>query len=133
MTNCCQPDIETCVLYVNAEDSKRYRVGKMKLLSTLSLALVLLTGLAEAQVSVDIPGMGVKVQTGSGNGSSVAVNTAGTIDSDVQMEGVAVINGEVFIDGEKIPKGKTSHKAKKSGKTYLIKWGKDGNVAVQEK
>ena len=73
MTNWCQPDIETCVLYVNAEDSKRYRVGKMKLLSTLSLALVLLTGLAEAQVSVDIPGMGVKVQTGSGNGSSVAL------------------------------------------------------------
>lgn len=105
----------------------------MKPLSTLFLAMMLFAGLAQAQVLVDIPGMGVKVQTGGAKGSSVAVNSAGTIDSDVQMEGVAVINGEVFIDGEKIPKGKTSHTAKRTGKTYLIKWGKDGNVAVQEK
>jgi hypothetical protein len=44
-----------------------------------------------------------------------------------------VINGEVFVDGEKVPKGKSPYTSKKSGKTYVIKWGKDGNVAVQEK
>jgi hypothetical protein len=105
----------------------------MKLPATLSLILMVAINCANAQVAVDVSGGGVKVQTGSGKGSSVAVNTAGTIDSDVQMEGVAVINGEVFVDGEKVPKGKTSYTGKKSGKTYLIKWGKDGNVAVQEK
>ncbi|MBN8579667.1 MAG: glutamate mutase L, partial [Anaerolineae bacterium] len=45
---------------------------------------------------LDASGLGVKVQTGKGG--SVASNTAGTIDPDVQMEGVAVINGEVFVD-----------------------------------
>lgn len=126
--------------YANVRFISRYtmlsnpdRVVVMKTLSTLFLSMLFFAGLAQAQVSVDIPGMGVKVQTGSGKGSSVAVNRAGAVDSDVQMEGVAVINGEVFIDGEKISKGKTSHVAKKTGKTYLIKWGKDGNVAVQEK
>jgi hypothetical protein len=49
------------------------------------------------------------------------------------MDGIAVINGEVFVDGEKVPKGKSPYTSKKSGKTYVIKWGKDGNVAVQEK
>jgi len=105
----------------------------MKLFGALPLVLMFILNSAEAQVSVDLSGGGVKVQTGSGKGSSVATNTAGTIDSDVQMEGVAVINGDVFVDGEKVPKGKTSFTGKKSGKTYLIKWGKDGNVAVQEK
>ena len=133
MTGWCQPDTETNVLLVGTKFYELNRVVIMKQLSALSLALILIAGVAQAQVAVDIPGMGVKVQTGSGKGSSVAVNSAGTVDSDVQMEGVAVINGDVFIDGEKIPHGKTSHKAKKSGKTYLIKWGKDGNVAVQEK
>ena len=106
---------------------------KMKSLGALALVLTTFSNCALAQVAVDVSGGSVKVQTGSGKGSSVAVNSAGTIDSDVQMEGVAVINGEVFVDGEKVPKGKTSYTGKKSGKTYLIKWGKDGNVAVQEK
>lgn len=105
----------------------------MKILGALSLVLAFAINCAQAQVAVDVTGGSVKVQTGSGKGSSVAVNNSGVIDSDVQMEGVAVINGEVFVDGEKVPKGKSSFTGKKSGKTYLIKWGKDGNVAVQEK
>lgn len=96
----------------------------------VSLAL-LLSGSAQSQVSVDLSGGGVRVQTGKG--ASVASNSAGTIDPDVQMEGVAVINGEVFVDGDKVPKGKTSYTSRKSGKTYIIKWGKDGSVAVHEK
>lgn len=101
--------------------------------AVLPLYLLLAAGAASAQVSVDLSGLGVKVQTGNGKGSSVASNSAGTIDQDVQMDGIAVINGEVFVDGEKVPKGKSPYTSKKSGKTYVIKWGKDGNVAVQEK
>jgi hypothetical protein len=101
--------------------------------AVLPLCLLLAAGAANAQVSVDLSGLGVKVQTGNGKGSSVASNSAGTIDQDVQMDGIAVINGEVFVDGEKVPKGKSPYTSKKSGKTYVIKWGKDGNVAVQEK
>ena len=103
----------------------------MKSASALLLLSLTLIGCAHAQVSVDLSGGGVRVQTGKG--ASVASNTAGTIDPDVQMDGVAIINGEVFVDGEKVPKGKSPYTSRKSGKTYNIKWGKDGNVAVQEK
>ena len=84
---------------------------------------------AHSQVSVDLPGLGVKVQAGSsGNGSK----SEATVDSDVEMEGVAVINGEVFIDGQKVPKGKTVYKSRKTGKSYRVRWGKNGNVDVSE-
>lgn len=102
----------------------------MKPICAIALALALSAPPVMAQVSVDLSGVGVKVQTGKGN---TAVNTSGTIDSDVQMDGVAVINGEVFVDGEKVPRGKSPYTSKKSGRTYNIKWGKDGTVAVQEK
>ena len=102
----------------------------MKTIGALALALALSTPLAFAQVSVDLSGLGVKVQTGKGN---TAVNTGGSVESDVQMDGVAVINGEVFVDGEKVPRGKSPYTSKKSGRTYNIKWGEDGTVAVQEK
>jgi hypothetical protein len=84
---------------------------------------------AQAQVKVDVSAGGVTVQAGTG---SVAVNEVGTLGPDVQMDGVAVINGRVYIDGAQVPKGKTTFKSPKSGKTYRIQWGKDGNVAVQE-
>ncbi len=97
----------------------------------LSVA-VLFASLVNAQVAVDVSAGGVRVQTGK-TGGATASNSAGSIDSDVEMEGVAVINGTVYIDGERIPKGKRSHTARKSGKTYLIEWGRDGNVSVREK
>lgn len=98
--------------------------------------LLLIAGLAaaaaaSAQVAVDFSDGGVRVQSRAGG--SVAANTAGTIDPDVEMEGVAVINGEVFIDGEKVPRNRSTFKARKSGKTYRITRGGDGSVAVQEK
>lgn len=89
--------------------------------------------MAFAQVSVDLSAYGIKVQAGDASSSSRAENVAGSIGSDVQMEGIAVINGDVFIDGEKVPKGKTQYRSAKSGKNFEIKWGKDGNVAVREK
>jgi hypothetical protein len=96
------------------------------------------TGTACGQVSVDVPGASVKVGKGKGGAAvsigpgSTASNTAGAIDADVEMEGVAVINGDVFIDGEKIPRGKTKYSSKKTGKSYRIQWGKDGNVSVEQ-
>lgn len=90
----------------------------------------LLLNLATAQVAVDVSSQGVKVQTGNGNS---AKSSSGTVASDVQIEGVAVINDEVFIDGERVPKGKTSFTGKKTGKSYRIQWGKDGNISVSEK
>ena len=86
--------------------------------------LMFLVAVAQAQVSVDLSGKGVRVQTGGAGGSSVATNTAGSLGPDVEMEGVAVINDEVFIDGVKVPRGKTTVVSKKTGKTYIIEWGK---------
>jgi len=63
---------------------------------------------------------------------STASNSSGTVDADVEMEGVAVINDDVFIDGEKIQRGKTSYTSKKTGKSYRIQWGKNGNVSVEQ-
>lgn len=94
------------------------------------LSFWLLMNPALAQVVVDASKHGVKVQAASDG--SVQVDS-GSIAPDVQMEGVAVINGEVFIDGEQVPKGKTSYTAKKTGKSYRIQWGKNGNVSVSEK
>lgn len=94
--------------------------------------LLMCSSVAGAQVSVDVSGYGVKVQTGKGGGNSVRVQSE-HVDSDVEMEGVAVINDEVFIDGEKVPRNKTSYKSKRSGKTYLIRRSEGGNVSVSEK
>ena len=63
---------------------------------------------------------------------STASNSSGSIDADVEMEGIAVINDDVFIDGEKIQRGKASYTSKKTGKSYRIQWGKNGNVSVEQ-
>lgn len=99
-----------------------------------------------SQMNVSVSKSGVKVQQSQstlGRGSSVSVdvddsvagaaNESGIIGSDVEIDGVAVINGEVFIDGEKVQRGKTSYTSKKSGKSYRIQWGKNGNVSVEQK
>lgn len=86
-----------------------------------------------AQVAVDISDGNVHVQTGKG-GSAVAINQSGVIETDdVDMEGITVINNNVFIDGEKVPRGKTSFISKKTKKHYVINWNKNGSVAVSEK
>ena len=103
------------------------------LLACWMASMGLMLNLASAQVAVDVSSHGVKVQTGNGNSAKIASGTSGTVAPDVQMEGVAIINDEVFIDGERVPKGKTSYTAKKTGKSYRIQWGKDGNVSVSEK
>ena len=100
-----------------------------KTLILTSLAICLSTSVL-AQVAVDVSGYGVRVQSGGVGG--VTVNS-GTVGSDVQMEGVAIINEKVFIDGDEVPKGKSVYFSKKTKKTYLIQWGRNGNVSVSEK
>lgn len=95
--------------------------------------LILLTAAASVQAGVDVSLPGIRVQTAENDSSSVAINSAGSIDPDVEMEGVAVINGKVFIDGERVPKGRTSYTSRKTGRSYQINWGRNGNVAVHEK
>jgi len=102
----------------------------MKNVWVLTGLALFVSDVAIAQVSVDVSGYGVSVQ--SGNSTAVNVNS-GIIGPDVQMEGVAVINGAVFIDGERVPKGKSVYTSKKTKKTYFIQWGKDGNVSVSDK
>lgn len=99
----------------------------------IALAFLIFAGSASAQVSVDVSGYGVRVQQSGSSEVSVNTGNSGDVASDVEMDGVAVINGDVFIDGGKVPKGKTLYTSKKSGKTYRINWGKNGNVSVSEK
>lgn len=102
------------------------------LLPKLALLLAILASMpALAQVAVNVSGQQVEVK--SANGGNVAVNRQGEIAEDAQISGVTVINGKVFIDGAKVPPGTRVFTSKKSGKTYRIQWGKDGNVSVDEK
>ena len=102
----------------------------MKKFIFFACSAVVVSASSVAQVSVDVSGYGVSVH--SSTGSDVSVNT-GRIESDVQMEGVAIINEKVFIDGNEVPRGKSTYVSKKTKKTYLINWGKNGNVSVSEK
>ena len=107
------------------------QMGTAKFLQAGLLTVMgLMVQVSDAQVAVDVSGHEVRIT--SEKGSSVNLNSD-AIGPDVQIEGVAVINGEVFIDGARVPKGKTSFTAKKTGKSYRIQWGKDGNVSVSEK
>lgn len=54
------------------------------------------------------------------------------VGTDVEMTGVAVINGAVWIDGVKIHKPQSVYTSKINGKTYRIHWGESGNVSVTE-
>jgi len=80
-----------------------------------------------ADVSVSTEWVDIKV-----NEKNTAQNSSG-IEGDVEMDGVAVINDKVYIEGILVPKKQREFRSPKSGKTYLIIQGKDGNVTVTEK
>lgn len=107
-------------------------------LCSLLFATAAIAGPAVAQVNVNIPGISVNVGNGekdvsvSMGGKNKVGNVAGSIDPGADIEGVTIINGELSIDGEKVPKGKTRHIGRKSGTKYVIKWGRDGNIAVSQ-
>lgn len=64
----------------------------------------------------------------STDGGEASVNVGG-IGSDVQIQGVAVINGRVYIDGKEIPPNVTRYKSPRTGEVYLIQ-RKGGSVQV---
>jgi hypothetical protein len=106
------------------------------------LTLLLVSGIpvAGAQINVETDGnrvtigrdgavsVGSRQGTASSTGTSSAGNAVGVIEGDVSTEGVTVINGKVWIDGEPVPPGVTRHRSR-SGKVYRIE-RKNGTVAV---
>jgi hypothetical protein len=122
----------------------------MKLL--LPLAISLLASMsATAQINVNTGGTsvvigsdgGVDVRTnGAGNvttrgssttaiatGGNTVRNTVGGIGSNVDVQGVTVINGRVYIDNTEVPPNVTRYKSPRTGEIYVIK-RKGGSVEV---
>ncbi|MEF8750105.1 MAG: hypothetical protein V5B31_20300 [Candidatus Accumulibacter propinquus] len=97
----------------------------------LAPVLMFFSMLAGAQVSVDLSGAGVKAGAGSKN---TVANEQGAIDPDADIEGVVIINDQLYIDGHKISRGAAEYVSKKTRKVYSIRWGKKGEgVTVTEK
>lgn len=68
---------------------------------------------SSAQVNIDLPGVRIH---------------SGTVD----VQGITIINGKLWIDNDPVPQGKKTHTSSKTGKIYKIEWGKDNNIAVSE-
>jgi hypothetical protein len=121
----------------------------MKALFPLAIA-ALVSSTAMAQIRVDtggtsvvIGGGNVDVRTneagsvttrGSSNsaiatGGNTVRNTVGGIGSNVDVQGVTVINGRVYIDNKEIPPDVTRYKSPRTGEVYIIK-RKGGSVEV---
>ncbi len=113
----------------------------MKTLFPLVFA-VLVSNVAIGQIRVDtggtsvvIGGGNVDVRTGEGGtvsthgssttaiatGGNTARNTVGGIGSNVDVQGVTVINGRVYIDNKEIPPDVTRYKSPRTGEVYIIK------------
>jgi hypothetical protein len=88
----------------------------------------LLAGVAFAEASVSKGNSEVNI--GSDN---EVENVSGGIAEDVEIEGVAIINEKVYIDGVRIPSGTREVRSSKTGKHYRIVWGAQGNITVTEK
>ncbi len=123
----------------------------MKALFPLAIAF-LVSSTAMAQIRVDtggtsvvIGGGNVDVRTNEAGSSSVTTrgssttaiatggntvrNTVGGIGSNVDVQGVTVINGRVYIDNKEIPPDVTRYKSPRTGEVYIIK-RKGGSVEV---
>lgn len=71
-------------------------------------------GLPDGSTGTHVSGVTVH---SSGGGSATA--NIGGIGSGASVEGIAVINGDVFVDGEKVPVGVTRFTSKR-GQKYRI-------------
>ncbi len=102
----------------------------------LASVLMLCSQLAGAQVSIDLSGGNAKggsAATVSAAGNRVS-NEKGVIGPDADVEGVTIINDDLYIDGSKISRGVTEYVSKKTKTVYSIRWGKKGEgVTVTEK
>lgn len=123
----------------------------MKIKNFLSLALTgycsftlaqvwIQTGEAEIQV-----GNGVSIKSSQGKSSvtakdintiatdgSTASVTVGGIGEGVEMQGVAVINGRVYVDGKEVPPNVSRYKSPRTGEVYLIRRSKEGVSVTTE-
>lgn len=114
--------------------------------NVLLAALFLIPAAASAQLRVQAGGSdvnigadgGINVRTdgGSGGGKTTvqskggtaavagrgnsAANSIGGIEGDVAMEGVAVVNRRVYIDGKEIPANVKRYKSPRTGEVYVI-------------
>ena len=50
----------------------------------------------------------------------------------VDVQGITIINGQLWIDNDEVPRGKKMHTSSKTGKSYKIEWEKENNIAVSE-
>jgi hypothetical protein len=114
----------------------------MKALFPLVVALTI-SAAAMAQIRVDTGDSSVVIGAGGGvdvrtkdsgtvsthgtssaaiaTDSSTARNTVGGVGSNVDIQGVAVINGRVYIDNKEIPPNVTRYKSPRTGEVYVIK------------
>jgi hypothetical protein len=113
-------------------------------LPVLALPLGFAVVAAHAQVSVRTPGQEVRVGGGGDvnvradgvtsiatGGNEASVNVGG-IGSGVDVQGVAVINGKVYIDNKEVPPGVTRYKSPRSGTVYLIQRKASGVTVTSE-
>ncbi len=111
--------------------------------TNLALVGLFVTGLAFAQITVITPGQEVRIGAEAGVGvkarseartagrSNEARVNVGRIADDANIEGVTVINGKVWIDGQEVPAGVSRYKSPKDGKIYLIQ-RQGSSVSVSE-
>ncbi|MFA6971034.1 MAG: hypothetical protein WC208_06475 [Gallionella sp.] len=93
-----------------------------------ALVLLFYIGTAHGQMLVSGTNEGKR----AGTEQNIQLDVYG-FGADVQIEGVAVINDKVYIDGVRVPKGTRVFTSKKTGRHYLIEWGENDNVTVREK
>lgn len=83
------------------------------------------------ETDVDEPEFDMDTDISDSVGSKDGENSA-AIGTDVEITGVTIINGSVWIDGVKIHKPQSVYTSRKNGKIYRIHWGSNDNVSVAE-
>jgi hypothetical protein len=116
----------------------KFLMGGMVLVSAGIMAQVRVetggTSVVIGGSSVDVRTKDGKVATNIGNTAiatqgSTAANTVGGMGSGVDIQGVAILNGRVFIDNKEIPPEVTRYKSPRTGEIYVIR-RKGGSVEV---
>lgn len=62
---------------------------------------------------------------------NVASSSSGVIEGDAQIQGVTIINDQVWIDGERVPASATRYRTR-SGRDYRILRSPTGDIEVRE-
>ncbi len=95
-----------------------------------------IAGVCSAQVSVSGPGYRIDVERGGLTRTQTAMSNgeAGKVlAEDAEIEGVTIVDSDVFIDGERVEKNKSWVISRKTGRKYQILRDRDGNISVTER